>query len=438
MRAWIGLGSNQGDRRAHLELAAKNILSLLPLRPLLPLRTSLDSAHGASHVRVAPIVETPALVPEGAAEDWNLSFLNSAIEIEWQSTPRDLLSHLKKIEIQMGRVAAPRWAPRLIDLDILTFGDLQINESDFKIPHSEIENRQFVLCPLKYNAPQLYLPGCHESILSLSRKKTNPAPLWMGILNLTPDSFSDGGVMNDFSHFQETVRDFDNENVQILDIGAESTRPGAISVTPQEEWARLAPAFEYLQHLFKGRIFKPLISVDTYHPETAMRALSLGADIINDVSGLNSPEMLNVLKSSKCHYVLMHSLSIPADPKLNINAPCPVREIKEWASQKIDLLQKNGIALDRIIFDPGIGFGKSAQQSRTLLKRIQEFNDLNVRLLVGHSRKSFLTLWGNRPAQDREIETLGVSMKLANQGVDILRVHRPDLHQRLLRAYRET
>jgi dihydropteroate synthase len=157
--------------------------------------------------------------------------------------------------------------------------------------------------------------------------------------------------------------------------------------------------------------------------------LEHGVDCINDVSGLADPGMLDVLQASSCDYVLMHSLRVPADPHLTLPADCdPVFDLKSWLSSKLALIEANGIDLSRIIFDPGIGFGKTAAQSISILRRMDEFADIPVRLMVGHSRKSFLNSVGEMDIKRRDAATLMISLDLASKGVDILRVHDVDNH----------
>jgi dihydropteroate synthase len=160
--------------------------------------------------------------------------------------------------------------------------------------------------------------------------------------------------------------------------------------------------------------------------------------MINDVSGFTDPGLLPVLLESSCQYVLMHSLSVPADRARTLPEDTdPVAAVKEWAVRRIELLQNSGLDPARVIFDPGIGFGKTAEQSLTLLRRMEEFLDLPVRLLIGHSRKSFMEAWGSRPASERDPESVGASLALAARGADILRVHAPHIHARAWRAHQE-
>lgn len=381
-----------GDRRANLERAADSLV-LISRGP----------------IRVSSLYENPALIPAGAPSDWHRPFLNAAAEIEWDGTAFDLLKELKSIEKSLGRVEAARWAPRILDLDLLLFGNSVVREPELVVPHPEMLNRSFVLDPLKDLIPDF---------LKKARELKGHSPWTMAILNLTPDSFSDGGGSQNFEQMVAS-------GVQAIDIGAESTRPGAAPVSVDEEWRRLEPTLEKVRALPSH--FKPYISLDTRHAEVAARALNYGVDCINDVGGLSDPAMLTLLRESSCDYVLMHSLTVPADPHITLPSNCdPVNELKNWLSEKLELVRSRGIDLNRIIFDPGIGFGKTAAQSLAILERMNEFTDFPVRLLVGHSRKSFMKALG---VEDRDSATLEISRQLARRGVNILRVHDFQLHQ---------
>ncbi len=378
------------------------------------------------------------MVPEDAPDGWRIPYLNAVAAMDWAGSPQELLQSLQHIETGLGRAAALRWAPRIIDLDLLVFGDQTIGDPHLVVPHAGIWGRSFVLDPLKHLAPGLRLPGHAETVLKRARELPGHAPLWMGILNLTPDSFSDGGELADEAELRQRIAAWDSAGVQIFDLGGESTRPGARHIAPDEEWSRLEPALHLLRDRYAGRLFRPWISVDTRHAATAARALAMGADIINDVGGLSDPAMGKILQGGSCQYVLMHSLSIPADKNqvLDENRD-PVEAVRVWALEKLESLSRLGIGLDRIIFDPGIGFGKTPSQSLALLQGIESFLDLPVRILAGHSRKSFMILWNNLKAEQRDPESIGLSLRLADKGVDILRVHEPQLHIRAFRAFQE-
>ena len=250
----------------------------------------------------------------------------------------------------------------------------------------------------------------------------------IGILNITPDSFSDGGQWLQpeaaLAHMQQMLRD----GAQMVDVGAESTRPGAEPLSAEEEWARLEPVLSHPD----CDISK--VSLDTRHAETARRALELGVAWINDVTGFTDPQMRKAVAGHEGLLVLMHALSIPADPrKVLLESNDPVAEVMAFFRQQLELLQADGIPPARIILDPGIGFGKTAEQSITLLARWQEFRALGCPVLIGHSRKSFMKLLSDEPAPARDGLTRAVSALLTKQGVAYLRVHDVAGHAAMLR-----
>lgn len=258
-------------------------------------------------------------------------------------------------------------------------------------------------------------------------------PKLMGIVNLTPDSFSDGGKYTQqeaaLAHIEQLIAD----GAQVIDLGAESTRPGATPVAPEEEWRRLAPVLEAGLARFSGMPVR--WSVDTRHAETARRALELGVHIINDVSGLADPAMVDIVARSHCQLVVMHSLTVPPDPSVMLPPDAdPVAALRAFADERLAQLHKRGIEKGRVIFDPGIGFGKSIDQSFHIIKHCRELKGIGVDLLVGHSRKSFLKSWEDG-GRSRDAATLAVSLYLADQGVDYLRVHDVAAHRAALRVW---
>lgn len=407
MKTFLGLGSNLEPRRENIAKALRE-LSLI-----------------GSLEKVSPLYESPALLPEQAPHLWNKPFLNLVAQLEFSADPLNLLNYLKTIEKKLGRKNKERWAPRNIDLDILLFGDKSFSSGELKIPHPEMEKRAFVLDPLKDILP---------SFIQKARKNKNHAPLWMAIVNLTPDSFSDGGVFADEKVFSEKILEYEKMGVAIIDLGAESTRPGAIGVCADEELNRLKPFLKKLNSLYDKQKLKPLVSIDTRHVKTAETLLESGIDIINDVSGLRDPEMLSLLKDSQVSYVLTHSLDVPVNPKNILNKE-PLQTLCDWLEGKLEILDKNHISTDRIFFDPGIGFGKSPLQSLKILRNLHVFHRYPLRLLVGHSRKSFMKDFSSPEANLRDMESLGVSMGLIQQGVDVLRVHNPETHIRAFRGW---
>ena len=416
MDVYLGLGSNEGDRKSNISQA----LSLL--KPLVRVE------------KISPLYENPALLPDSYDSSWNRPFLNLAVKGAASLNAEKLLSMIQDIEHQLGRSKEhQRWSPRTIDIDILAVENLEQNNETLTVPHPFLAQRDFVLSPLRDIAPDLIIQG--HSVLKLSRRLKNKLPAWMDIFNCTPDSFSDGGdffmkgaVKNVKDSIKEKIKTNMDFFVQYLDVGGYSTRPEALDISAAEEWRRIAPVFRIIQsmnHLMK-------VSVDTFRAETARKALREGADVINDVSGLSDPQMMDVLKDSHCDYILMHSLSVPADKKITFSVQQdPVREIKIWLEKKLNALEKNGIPLQRVVFDPGIGFGKTAEQSLDILKNIEKLMEYPVRLMAGHSRKSFMSAFSKiqKPSL-RDFESIGISMELARKGVDMIRVHHASRHAR--------
>lgn len=244
-------------------------------------------------------------------------------------------------------------------------------------------------------------------------------PLLMGIINITPDSFSDGGQNLDVDHAVEHALRLEADGADILDLGAESTRPGAAPVSQTDELARLIPVVERLVN----RVRVPL-SIDTYKAEVARQATAAGAKIINDISGLQfDPEMPRIVGESGAGVVCMHIQGTPQTMQLAPHYDDVVAEIVNYFREHLRTLQQTGIQPEQIVFDPGIGFGKTAEHNLDILSHIADFQSLGRPILIGHSRKGFLKRVLGRAVDERLSGTLGVSIALAEQGAEILRVH---------------
>lgn len=254
----------------------------------------------------------------------------------------------------------------------------------------------------------------------------------VGILNITPDSFSDGGLYNQASsaivHLQKMLQ----EGADVIDIGAQSTRPNAPVISAGEEWARLENILPQIVDEVKKFNFaqekQVEISIDTYHALTAKRAYKVGVNIINDVSGLQNAEMIEFIAHKNIKTVFMHSLSVPANRDIIINKNLNVvDEILKWAFAKIAELEKKGVKKQQLIFDPGVGFSKDGEQSLNIIKNITAFRQLNLPIYVGHSKKSFLDVLNvdglSNDKESRAQKTLIISKYLADNGVDFIRVH---------------
>lgn len=420
MDVYLGLGSNLGDRRANLSRALREL-----------------AAHGVDLVRVSPVVESPAMLPDDAPADWNRPFLNLVAHCRSNAQPADILVGLKQIERDLGREDRGRWAPRPIDIDLLLYGNDTIATERLRIPHPGITERAFVLTPLAALEPNLTIPGRGtRTVLEHARAGQHQLPLWMGIVNVTPDSFSDGGELEDMDAVEHRANHLAAAGAAVIDLGAESTRPGATPLSADEEWARLEPALSRIVERNHGDLLRPRVSIDTYHAETARRALTLGADIVNDVGGLTEPAMIELAAASGKDFVAMHNLGVPADKSrvLPLDED-PTEAVERWLEQRLTEWQREGLDFARIVFDPGIGFGKNALQSLRLMRNVQRFHRYALRLLVGHSRKSFMHPIAAADRTDRDLFTIGASLKLCDAGVDILRVHDVAAHAAAYRGW---
>lgn len=252
----------------------------------------------------------------------------------------------------------------------------------------------------------------------------------VGILNLTPDSFSDGGRFDAGVEAVQAAAEAMAAQAHVIDVGAESTRPGAVPLDAAEEWARLAPFF---RHVLPGLHERGVIvSVDTRHAETARRALDHGAGWINDVGGFADDAMIAAVREAECRLVVMHSLTVPTDPRVTLPEGADAAQtLIAFARERAGRLADAGIARGRLIFDPGIGFGKTAAQSWDILRRVRELRAAGMPLLVGHSRKSFLARFTDVPPAERGDATLCVSAFLMQAGVEYLRVHDVYRHAQL-------
>jgi dihydropteroate synthase len=244
-------------------------------------------------------------------------------------------------------------------------------------------------------------------------------PLVMGVVNVTPDSFSDGGWFLDPDAAVMHALRLAAHGADIIDIGGESTRPYSEPVSTDEELRRVLPVIERLAH-----VFEVPISIDTRKAAVARAAIYAGAEIINDVTGMESdPEMVPLAVDTGAGVCVMHMQGTPQTMQDNPTYVDVVAEIHDYLRRRRDALLAAGVTKERICLDPGIGFGKTSQHNLMLLTRCHEFHDLGCPLLVGHSRKRFLVELLDDEATDRTNVTIGVALSLALQGVQVMRVH---------------
>ena len=245
-------------------------------------------------------------------------------------------------------------------------------------------------------------------------------PMIMGVVNVTPDSFSDGGQFYNADKAIEHGLRLLQEGVHILDVGGESTRPGADIVDIDEEIQRVVPVVKALREA--GAQW---VSIDTRNAATMRSALEVGANIINDISALSyDPESLEVVAAAKVPVILMHSQGTPQDMQDNPNYNNVVEDVFDYLKSRIEACKAHRIETDLLIVDPGIGFGKTVEHNMLLLRNIKIFQDLGVSVLLGTSRKSFIAkLSNNEPADERLAGSLSSALWGLSQGVKIFRVH---------------
>jgi len=241
----------------------------------------------------------------------------------------------------------------------------------------------------------------------------------MGILNVTPDSFFDGGKNFDLKSAVQRARQMENEGADIIDIGGESTRPGALPVSLAEEKNRVIPVIKAL----RAETDIP-ISIDTYKAEIAAEAIAAGADIVNDISAMTfDSRMPDVVRESGNSVILMHIRGAPQNMQKNPVYGDVVAEISTFLKERINAAKIAGIEPNRVILDPGIGFGKTFQHNFKILRYLQEFSQLQCPLLIGLSRKSFLSLEQQLAPAERLVTTAAANAVAILNGADILRVH---------------
>lgn len=442
----LGLGSNLGfayrSREKVLRQAIQKIVQ--------------EVFQDPEEIVFSRVFESAAMLPEGAPSDWNIPFLNLAIRGETSLDLNSVLSKVKLIERLFGRQSRERWAPRTLDIDLLWTSHTQIQTDRLQVPHPGLLSRPFMLWPFwdllnpiekaefqKANAAKIppwfsFAPmgqAPFETRLNLTSQRLIYGPELVGIVNVTPDSFSDGNPNSTPTSIIDRCIEMIRAGASVLDLGAESTRPGATPVPWEEEVRRLFPVLEGLKHHRSTTPFT--LSIDTRHPETAEKVLENfldETDWINDVEGLRRPRMRQLLAALPNPVVAMHSLDVPVKRENTLPLGVdPIKYIFDWYQELGSLLKREGwTQFDRIILDPGIGFGKTAAQSLELIRNLTELGSTPI--LLGHSRKSFLNLLTQKDFRERDYETLGVSLSQVFAAA-YLRVHNVGIHEQALRGF---
>ena len=244
------------------------------------------------------------------------------------------------------------------------------------------------------------------------------SPQVMGILNVTPDSFSDGGKFTSIDNALAQVEQMIADGASLIDIGGESTRPGALAVETQEELTRVIPIVDAIKQRFDV-----VVSVDTSKAEVMTEAINCGADLINDVRALQEPNCLEVISQSTVPVCLMHMQGQPRTMQENPQYDDVICDISDFFSQRITACLEKGINKERIILDPGFGFGKTLQQNYQLLAHLEQFKQFNLAILSGTSRKSMLGNLLNRDVSERLSASISTALIAAQNGANIIRVH---------------
>jgi len=253
---------------------------------------------------------------------------------------------------------------------------------------------------------------CNGKLLDLSR------PRVMGILNVTPDSFSDGGLFLSADNALQQAQQMIQDGAAIIDVGGESTRPGAAAVTVQEELDRVIPVIESIQQECAA-----IISVDTSKPEVMRAAVKAGAGMINDIRALREPGALEAANETGVSVCLMHMLGEPRTMQEKPEYIDVVHTVKSFLQERIACCEAAGISGDVLLIDPGFGFGKTVDDNLQLVKRLREFTDLGKPVLMGVSRKSSIGTLLDRPANERLSGSIAMATLCCQYGASIIRAH---------------
>jgi 2-amino-4-hydroxy-6-hydroxymethyldihydropteridine diphosphokinase / dihydropteroate synthase len=425
----LGLGSNLGHRLQYLRRAVQ----------------ALESHAQITLVNYSRLYLTKAIVPENTPADWDIDYFNMVIKIETTLEPLTLMHFNQHIEREMGRDSGHEiWSPRIIDIDILSWEDRIIETQALNIPHQHLLERNFAIAPLieihplwqhpKYPEMDLYSIINKMPALTVLPYRLKGTQL-MGIINITPESMSGPHFGYSLESIQDQFISLVNGGAEVIDIGAESTRPNAKAINAEAEWQRLRPILEHLNKMLanKNLLIHPKISIDTYHAETVQRLMPYPVNMINDIYGIETKEMLPYLRENKLKYIFMHHCGKAGDQYLDKNIAAS-QQVIQYGQKQVTQLVQNGLCPSQLIYDLGFGFGKYPFQIQEMIQSIDLFKTkFEILLLIGHSRKAFAMPSANAlPAIERDLETASLSQYLAQHGIDYLRVHDTESSSRLI------
>jgi dihydropteroate synthase len=260
-----------------------------------------------------------------------------------------------------------------------------------------------------------------RNTIGVGDRTLGPDPVLVGVLNVTPDSFSDGGDFLDPEEAASRASIMLDEGAEIIDVGGESTRPGSDPVPQEEEIRRVVPVIEGIL----SQRPEAIVSIDTYHAATAEAALDAGAGVVNDVTALRGdPRMADVVAGARCPVVLMHMLGEPKTMQRDPRYEDVVREVRGFLAERAEQAVAAGIAPENIVLDPGIGFGKTLEHNLALLRRLDSLVEVGFPVLVGASRKSFIgRITGVEEARERVFGTVATTVLAYERGATFFRVH---------------
>jgi dihydropteroate synthase/2-amino-4-hydroxy-6-hydroxymethyldihydropteridine diphosphokinase len=356
-------------------------------------------------------------------------YANQVIAVETRLAPKALLTLLLEVEHQFGRDRGERNAARSLDLDILAYRDETLDSPELVLPHPRMHERAFVLAPLVEIAPDWRHPLLERSAAALlsatdraNVRALRPAPLLMGVVNVTPDSFSDGGRFDRTETAIAHAVELMEQGADILDIGGESTRPGSDPVPPELEQARVLPVVSAIAAEARKR--RRLISVDTRNPQTMVLSIAAGAGMINDVTALANADSRRIVAESGVSVVLMHMQGEPKTMQTDPSYGDVVAEVSGALAAARDRAVADGVAPGRIWLDPGLGFGKTLGHNLALLDATPKLKALGHPVLIGASRKSFIGKVDRDGAPSQRLGgSLAAAIAAAARGADAVRVH---------------
>lgn len=381
----LSLGSNVGDRFENLRQAISELGKTITIK------------------QKSVVFETKAILPKDAIQSWDMNYLNMIIIGEYGETPENLLKIIQNIESKLGRGEHEHWAPRTIDIDILYFNDKKISTDTLIVPHKEIESRSFLRSLL--NTIGFNFNDSEVNNYSPENAFVLDEPNLVGIVNITPDSFSDGGNYNREESAIAHIEKLSKIGTKIIELGAQSTRPGYIEISANEEIDRLHPILERTRHINN-------LGVDTYFDDVIKFVIkNFHLKWINNIKENLADDIIKLIADEDAELVIMAN-------DLNL----------EWLRHEAKRLENLGIKHEKLVIDPGIGFGKTKFENLRLVKNLKELKKYGYKILLGHSRKSFISIFSNATARERDIETLAVSDFANDIGIDYLRIHNVENH----------